>query len=78
MKRATISVPDDLEAAVIAYQRAQGAPPTFTAIAQAALREFLALRGFGETKRVLRITPALHGSGRADGSIEHDRELAGG
>jgi len=76
MKRATITVPDEVEAAVAAYQRAQDAPPTLTAVVEAALREYLAHRGFGAPKRTLRITPAPRGSGRSDISIEHDRELA--
>ena len=75
MKRATITVSDDLEAAVAAYQQAQDAPPTLTAVVEAALREYLAQRGFGAPKRTLRITPAAVGSGTPYGSIEHDREL---
>lgn len=77
MKRATITVSDDLEAAVVAYQQAQDAPPTLTAVVEAALREYLAQRGFGAPKRAFWITPAPHGSGRSDVSIEHDREFAG-
>ena len=76
MKRATITVPDEVEAAVAAYQQAQDAPPTLTAIVEAALREYLAHRGYGGLKRTLRITPAPRGSGRSDISVEHDRELA--
>jgi hypothetical protein len=77
VKRATITVSDEVEAAVAAYQRAQDAPPTLTAVVEAALREYLAQRGFGAAKRAFWITPAAHGSGTADGSVEHDRELAG-
>jgi hypothetical protein len=55
MKRAIVTVSDEVEAA---------------------LREYLAHRGDGASKRTLRITPAPRGSGRSDISIEHDRELA--
>jgi hypothetical protein len=76
MKRSTITVSDELAAAVAAYQQAQDAPPTLTAVVEAALREYLAQRGFGTAKRTLRITPAPQGSGYTDISIEHDREFA--
>ena len=75
MKRSTITVSDEVEAAVVAYQEAQDAPPTLTALVDAALREYLAQRGFGAPKRAFWITPAPVGSGTSDGSIEHDREL---
>jgi hypothetical protein len=75
MKRASITVSDEMEAAIAAYQQSQDAPPTLTGIVEAALREYLALRGYGAPKRTLRITPAAVGSGTPYGSIEHDREL---
>jgi len=46
MKRATITMTDELEQAVIAYQQQQEVPPTLTAVAQAALREYIAERGY--------------------------------
>ena len=76
MKRATITMTDDLEQAVVAYQRDQEVPPALTAVAQAALREYLAERGYLTPHRALRITPAKHGSGERDVSQEHDRSLA--
>lgn len=76
MKRATITMTDDLEAAVAAYQRDQEVPPALTAIAQAALREYLSERGYLAQRGSLRITPATHGSGSHDGSVDHDRYLA--
>jgi len=77
MKRATVTIPDDLEKAVDNYVRAQEAPPPLTAVVQAALREYLAERGFlKSTTRPLRITPARKGSGRHDVSEAHDRYLA--
>jgi hypothetical protein len=77
MKRATVTIPDDLEKAVDSYVRAQEAPPPLTAVVQAALREYLAERGFLQgPARPLRITPARQGSGRHDVSEAHDRYLA--
>jgi hypothetical protein len=77
MKRATMTLPDDLAEAVETYQQAQDAPPTLTTVVQAALRQYLGERGFLRVRRVLEITPAKKGSGRHDISREHDRYLAG-
>lgn len=76
MKRATLTMTDELEQAVIAYQQQQEVPPTLTAVAQAALREYLAERGYLSPRRALRITSAKRGSGERDVSQEHDRSLA--
>jgi hypothetical protein len=77
MKRATVTIPDDLEKAVDSYVRAQEAPPPLTAVVQAALREYLAERGYLRAPaRPLRITPAQKGSRRHDVSLAHDRYLA--
>ena len=67
---------DEVEEALQAYLRDQEIPPTLTAVAQAALREYLAERGYLSPVRSLRITPAERGSGRNDVSLEHDRYLA--
>src|SRR5438067_13103263 len=76
MKRATITLPNDLAEALEAYQRDQEVPPPLTAMAQVALKEYLAARGYFASTRHLRITPASHGSGTSDVSREHDRYLA--
>jgi Arc/MetJ-type ribon-helix-helix transcriptional regulator len=76
MKRATVTIPDDLAEAVEGFVRAQDAAPPLTAVMQAALREFLTDRGYLRTRRSLRITPARRGSGRSDVSQAHDRYLA--
>ncbi len=78
MKRASITISDDLEAAVTAYQRDQPVPTALTEIAQAALREYLSERGYLATRRPLRISPAERGSGETTVSAEHDRYLARG
>jgi metal-responsive CopG/Arc/MetJ family transcriptional regulator len=76
MKRATVTLPDDLAEAVESYIRAQEARAPLTAVVQAALREYLAERGYLRARGVLRISPAGRGSGRRDVSRVHDRYLA--
>ncbi|MBI3666301.1 MAG: hypothetical protein HY236_08770 [Acidobacteria bacterium] len=76
MKRATITLPDDLDAALETYLREQEVSPALTAVVQIALREYLAGRGYLPPSRPLRITPASKGSGKKDGSLNHDRYLA--
>ncbi|HUA14657.1 MAG TPA: hypothetical protein VMG31_05115 [Verrucomicrobiae bacterium] len=76
MKRATMTLPDDLARALDEYVEAQEAPPALTAVVQAALREYLRDRGFLRTYRPLKITPAMRGSGRRDVSENHDRYFA--
>ena len=77
MKRATITFPQDLEEALERYLGDQAAPPALTAVVQAAVREYLADRGYvAGRKRVLRITPAERGSGLQDVSSDHDRYLS--
>jgi len=72
-----MTFPDDLAEAVDNYVRAQETPPALTTVMQAALREFLRERGFLRTYKPLKITPAKHGSGRSDVSINHDLYLTG-
>ena len=76
MKRATVTLDDDLESAVQAYANSQDVPPAFTALVQAALREYLARRGAAPPPARLRITPARTGSGKRDVSVRHDRYFA--
>jgi hypothetical protein len=68
---------DDLAKAVQKYLASQEAPPTLTAVVQAALRQYLGERGFLRTRKILEIAPAPKSSGRSDVSQEHDRYLAG-
>ena len=77
MRRATVTISDDLEANLNAYISRQDASPALTAVVQAALREYLGRRGYGAEKRQLRITPARKGSGKRDVSLRHDRYLTG-
>lgn len=76
MKRATVTIPDDIAEAVDRYVQAQEAPPPLTAVVQAALRHYLGDRGYLAEQRLLRIRPAARGSGRHNVSQAHDRYLA--
>jgi hypothetical protein len=77
MRRATITIGDEIEVQLDSWMRQQDATPSLTTVVQAALKEFLALRGFGNVPRKLHITPSGKGSGSVDVSISHDRYLAG-
>ena len=77
MRRATVTIGDDIESSLDAYLRQQEVAPALTAVIQAALKEYLARRGFTPGERRLRITPARRGSGTKDASVAHDRYLAG-
>lgn len=46
MKRATVTIPDELEAALESYRRDAEFPPSLAALVQAALREYLQQRGY--------------------------------
>jgi len=76
MKRATVTIPDDLADAVEQYVRDQEVSPPLTAVVQAALRQYLALRGYLRPAGPLRIRPAKKGSGHRDISRNHDRYFA--
>lgn len=76
MKRATITLTDDLERAMDAYLNDQDTPPPLTSVVQAALRQYLAERGYMPASRRFHISPASKGSGRRDVSIKHDHYLA--
>jgi hypothetical protein len=77
MRRATITIGDEIEAQLDAWLRRQEAAPPLTAVVQSALKEFLALRGYATPPRKLQITPSKKGSGSHDISVAHDRYLAG-
>ena len=78
MKRATITLPDELEEALEAYRRSQDLPLPLTALTQAALREYLTKRGFlaSSAGRPFVIAPLEKGSGTNDVSANHDRYFA--
>lgn len=72
MRRVTVSLDDDLEDAVVRFQRDQDVPPTLNAMAQVAMRDFLASRGYLRSKKRFYIAPMVPGSGFTDTSINHD------
>ena len=76
MKHATMTFPDDLAKALESYMASQEAPPTLTAVMQAALREYVGERGFLRVRQTLELTPARKGSGRSDVSRQHNHCLA--
>ena len=76
MRRATVTISEELDASLNAYMNRQEVTPALTAVVQTALREYLARRGYTSTGK-FRITPARKGSGFRDTSIRHDRYLAG-
>jgi hypothetical protein len=77
VKRATVTIPDDIGSALDAYLKQQEIDQPLTSVVQAALREFLAGRGFlpKKSKKPFALTPASRGSGRRDTSIDHDTVL---
>jgi Arc/MetJ-type ribon-helix-helix transcriptional regulator len=76
MKRATISLPDDLEQALEQFVEAQAVPVHLTAVVQAAVREYLGERGYLPSTSKLSIRPAERGSGKDDVSASHDQYLS--
>jgi hypothetical protein len=76
LKRATITLTDELEDAVEAFRDAQDVPPSLTAITQTALREYLVQRGFLRTHRTFWLTPVEQGSGDPYASRDHNRHVA--
>lgn len=81
MRRATITIPDDLERELQAWLETQPAPPSLAKVLQAALRRFLAQKKlealeYRPASGSLSIRPAPHGSGHRDASVEHDAHLA--
>ena len=78
MKRASITIPEEVERALDAYLADQDPEEPLTAVVQSALREFLSKRGYLPARRrgPLRLTVARQGSGKSDVSLEHDRDLA--
>ena len=64
MKRATITISDQLEPALEAYLKDQEVAPSLTRLLQAALGEFLSARGYGGTKKASRPSASLRTTAR--------------
>lgn len=77
-KHATIILSDQIEAALETYRQRNDLPPDSGKVVQALVQECLIAHGYLMTAptRRLRITPAEHGSGLTDVSVNHDRYLA--
>lgn len=78
MKRATITIPDELEAELDAYLAEQEPRPSLTGVTQTALRAYLddykwKQRGYRLPKYCLQIAVAKKGSGRKNISENHDK-----
>ena len=71
MRRATITLPDDLEQALERFVDEQTVPVQLTAVVQ-----YLAERGYLPSTSALRIRPAKQGSGQDDVSVSHDQYLS--
>lgn len=83
MRRATITIPDDLEEEIDAYMEEREAPPSLTTLVQAALRHYLLqakleAREYSPPVQPFQIAPAETGSGLSDVSINHDKYFAEG
>ena len=72
MRRATVTIDDELEGLLDAYIGKQDVSPSLNRVVHTALDEFLARRGFSGKPKRLRITPASKGSGQRDISVRHD------
>ncbi len=80
MKRATITIPDDLEHELDDFLATQETPPSLTSVMQAALRSYLDKRKWNErsyrkAKGTLSIPIAKPGSGENKISADHDEYL---
>ena len=78
MKRATITIPDELEAELDAFLAEQEPRPSLTGVIQSALRAYLderkwKERGYRAPLKPLQIPVADKGSGRKDISENHDK-----
>ena len=83
MRRATITIPDDLESELEVFLNGQETRPSLTGILETALRRYLqernlALRQYRPPSGPLEITPAEEGSGLSDVSERHDHYLVFG
>ena len=78
MKRTTITLHDDVEAARDAYRRERDLPPALATVVQALVREHLTSHGYlvAPPTRPLTIPVFDGGNGPTDVSIDHDRYLA--
>ena len=80
MRRATITIPDDLNHDLENFLASHEAPPSLTNVMQTALRSYLEQRKWSERsfrppEKPFAISAARRGSGKTDISANHDQYL---
>ena len=87
MKRATVTLPDDLKIRLDTYLAAQPVTPSFSKVVQTALERFLEeqtmqqeleKRGYEPPRWPVTFPVDEKGSGKRDISVNHDKYLAEG
>ena len=81
MRRATVTIPEELEGALESYRRDLEFPPSLAALMQAALREYLHRRGYaspeghsaGTRSSMYEDAPAVRGGKTASEIVLEDR-----
>lgn len=81
MRRATVTIPEELEVALESYRRDLEVPPSFAAVMQAALKEYLHQRGYvsdegrssNEVPSMYEAAPANRGDKTAAEIVLEDR-----
>jgi hypothetical protein len=73
VKRVIVSVSDEIAESLDDYLRDQEVAPSLSAVLQAALKDYLAERGYLRQASAFKITPAGEGSGLTDISQSHDQ-----
>jgi hypothetical protein len=81
MRRATVTIPDDLERALDSYRKDLEFPPSLAAVMQAALKEYLGGRGYtasgepdaGQRPTVYDGAPTVRGERTAAEMVVEDR-----
>ena len=81
MRRATVTIPEELEVALESYRRDLEVPPSFAAVMQTALKEYLHQRGYvsggglpsGEMSTIYDAAPAIRGEKTAAEMVLEDR-----
>lgn len=81
MKRATVTIPEELEVALESYRRDLEFPPSFASVMQVALKEYLNRRGYssdgdrlsGELPAIYEAAPAPKGEKTAAEMVLEDR-----
>jgi hypothetical protein len=76
VREITLQLPDEIEAALEAFQRDQCDGAALDTAAVAALHDVLALGGYLRPRRQVVVTPAAESSGFTTTSTDHDRVLA--